>query len=144
MAGCGPSAMSGPVKRLEVRAAGLEVQIADTGRGNYLFGYDRPRQSKTFNIGPSGFQKVIAAFAPYRSKAAPIEDVAKRTAAGTCPKSAVYTTDQGGISVRWIGEGFDNLLDVDFGCDYEKNASRNEGLSAALKSLPVPEPVSLP
>ena len=144
IAGCGPSAMSAPVQYLEVRAAGLEVQIADTGRGHYIYGYDRPRKSQFFNIGPSGFQKAIKAFAPYRSESGSINDVAARISAGACPDGISYGTDQGGISVRWIGRGFDNLFYVDFGCDYEKNASRNEKISAALKSLPIPESISLP
>jgi hypothetical protein len=55
-----------------------------------------------------------------------------------------YVTDNGGISFRWIGASVDQFYSVDYGCERDRYAARNEELRAILKSLPVPEPDSLP
>jgi hypothetical protein len=45
---------------------------------------------------------------------------------------------------QWTGPDYEQFYNVDFGCEAPKHSERNKELAAALASLPVPEPLSLP
>lgn len=143
--GCGRSALSVPVETVELWAIGLDVRITSQGEGSYLSGTPDPfRKRTTFEIGSSGFKRLMTSIAPFRAQAGPTEQTVERSFNTACAKGVPFVTDQGSISVRWIGKGLDQVYIADLGCDYIRNTSRNKTLLAILNSLPVPKPLALP
>jgi hypothetical protein len=143
--GCGRSASSLPVESVELGATGLDVRITSQGKGSYLYGMSNPSQKRTtFDIGSTGFKRLISSVAPFRIHAGPIKQTVERFYNNACSEGVPFVTDQGLISVRWTGKGFDQIYIADLGCDYDRNAARNKKLFAILNSLPVPKPMPWP
>lgn len=143
--GCERSALSLPVEVVELWALGLDVRITSQGKGSYLYGTPNPsRKRTTFEIGSTGFKRLMTSVAPFRTQAGPTEQTVERSFNTACPKGMPFVTDQGSISVRWTGKGLDQVYIADLGCDYVRNAARNKKLLTILNSLPVPKPMRWP
>ena len=55
-----------------------------------------------------------------------------------CPEGVPEITDAGGFWVHWVGPGYDRHYSADFGCDHERNRTRNDELRSVLQALPLP------
>lgn len=147
LAVCACSAEAGeqPVEHVELRASGLDVSINHKGNGRFVssqrFGH---QQSGTFHVGPAGFDRMLNSLSAYQKQSGPTEETSRRFLASDCSGQLLLVTDAGTISVRWVGPSLDQTYIVDFGCDYQRHAERNQKLRNILKGLPVPEPASLP
>jgi hypothetical protein len=134
-----------PVSSLELRAPDLYISLNAAGDGWYQTENSRPTPvQKTIRTGPAGFERLLSQVAPFRSQSGPTDETARRFLSTNCPDGVPYVTDNGALSIRWMGKAVDQIYIADLGCDYERNAARNERLFTILESLPVPEPMALP
>lgn len=130
-----------PINDLEILAPGLKIQIDSQGRGQ--FQKRLTKQEGHFVLSPSrlaDLQKRLEPFRPSQKITSETELLKQLTQ----PCSGDYITDQGGVDIHWSGPGVDQWYSADFGCEPGKNVAGNEELQAILRSLPVPEPESLP
>lgn len=141
-ASCGDS-MPPAMDQIEIFAPGLEISIKQNGAGQ--FHQQVENKKGHFNLGREGFVKLQTRTEPYRishdamSAEAVSDYVAK---AKRCDID--YINDQGGITFHWQGQSVDQFYTVDYGCDHERHAARNQTLREILASLPVPPPAPLP
>ena len=124
----------GPVDTLELGAGNRNATVNKDGKGKFHFAHagDEP-----FTITPQTFRQIEARLASYRSGATPKTKLDLN--ASFCPDPLPHATDQGFITVRWIGPDADEFLIIDRGCDRDRNAARNRDLLAILDMLPVPK-----
>lgn len=131
------------VDRLEIRAPGLKVVIDRQGNGS--FKQSSSDKSGRFVLSPEKLAVLRNRTEQFRRSrdtipASKMLDYARH--GGRC--EGPYVTDNGGISFHWTGPSLDQFFVVDYGCDPERYKTRNDHLQSILKSLPVPEPDSLP
>ena len=130
-----------PIKRLEIWASGLEIQIDGQGRG--FFQKRSTNQQGRFVLPLNRFAELRTRLEPFqRSDEAISEGALREKLSKPCPHN--YVTDQGGMTIHWSGPALDRWYWIDFGCDPKKNAAANKELKSILSSLPVPEPDGLP
>jgi hypothetical protein len=131
------------LRELSIRAPGLEIVI--DGRGNGTFLKRSSGEKGRFSLTSSQYDALVERMEVFRNSSeaidgADIEKLVERD--GRCDGD--YVTDNGGILFHWLGASIDQYYSVDYGCDRDKYAVRNAELKAILRSLPVPEPDSLP
>jgi len=131
------------LSELAIWAPGLEITIDGQGNGRFFkrFSGEKGR----FTLTSKQFQALARRMEVFRRSPDTIagKDMKEHVLNGRrC--SGPYVTDNGGISFHWLGSSVDQFYSVDYGCDRERHAARNKELRAILKSLPVPEPDSLP
>ena len=133
------------VEKIELRVSGLDVSIGRMGEGKFVSSQRvGHRQSGMFEIGPGGFDRLLNGLSPYQRQSGPTAETSRRFMASNCSEKLPYITDNGMMSVRWIGPSLDQIFIADFGCDYKRHAERNHNLKGVLSSLPVPKPAPLP
>lgn len=135
-ASCGASANPEQVDSIELRSTGLRVSVEAGGTGRFVRGSPVEGQRPTsFEIGPTGFRRLLAQLAPFRSYAGPTAAASQLYLSSGCPKDVPYVTEAGMISVRWIGSDSDQIYIADLGCDYKRRATENQRLRAILQNL---------
>ena len=137
LAACG-AAEPITLNQLEIRAPGLEIIIDEDGKGQF----DQSFQNKRgrFTLSRQQFADLMKRIEPFRlsdetMKGTEVSDFLKT--GNRCDGD--YVTDNGGISLHWLGPSVDQFYIVDYGCDRERHAART-----ILASLPLPDPNGLP
>lgn len=129
---------------MEIWAPGLEIVIDSGGKGH--FKQVTTGKSGNFSISSTEFSELRRRTEPFRLSPETITagQLSEKNLNDSWRCDGNYVTDNGSISFHWIGPSLDQFYFVDFGCDREKNAARNQTLHAVLASLPVPAPDSWP
>ncbi|MBB5716560.1 hypothetical protein FHS94_003430 [Sphingomonas aerophila] len=131
------------LRQVAIWAPGLDITIDVEGNGRYL---NRSNgEHRCFLLASKQLDDLIRRMEVFRRSPQTMagEDVRAFSLRGV-PCDGPYVTDNGGMSIRWLGTSVDQFYSADFGCDRDRYAARNKELRAILKSLPVPEPQSLP
>ncbi|MBB5716436.1 hypothetical protein [Sphingomonas aerophila] len=121
----------------------MDITIDGQGNGRFLNRFDG--KDGRFSLNSKQLEHLVRRMEVFRRSPQTMAggDVRAFALRGV-PCDGPYVTDNGGISFRWLGTSVDQLYSADFGCDRDRYAARNKELRAILKSLPVPEPQSLP
>ncbi|HET9638227.1 MAG TPA: hypothetical protein VFP12_03385 [Allosphingosinicella sp.] len=133
------------IDRIEIKVTGwsaVEIALDRGGKGSFRLSEPFPRgNSGALSVTPDRFQTLRRRLEPYRRQSVPVtEESARRFIEAKCPEGVPSVTDAGGIYIRWIDETSDRHFAADFGCDPERQASRNEQLLGIVNSLPLPTP----
>ncbi|MBW0144773.1 DUF6438 domain-containing protein [Sphingomicrobium clamense] len=112
----------GPCPVYVVTAASDGIGVYD-GRQNVLV-----TGKRTFAMSQAEWEAFKAALQPYR----PTGNMEYRGANCT-----TIATDLPSVEVAWGGDGQQDILHADFGCDMEKNQAMYNALAAAPRHLPI-------
>ncbi|HEU0100296.1 MAG TPA: hypothetical protein VFQ67_16175 [Allosphingosinicella sp.] len=143
LAGCGDRSPP-TLDRIEIRVSGwsaIDIDVKSDGSGSFKLSHPFPEgRSGAFPGSPPRFQRLRERLDPYWRQGVPTtKETAQEFIERTCPRDLPFATDSGAVYIRWVGPGVDRHFLADLGCDYERNASRNEDLLAVVHSLPVPK-----
>jgi hypothetical protein len=130
------------LSQIEIMAPGLEIEI--DGRGNGRFRQTSGDRRGRFLLSADQLSELRNRTEPFRRSrdARSSSEMQALVLKNHC--DGHYVTDQGGITIRWIGPSIDQFYSIDYGCDPERHVARNAELRALLAVLPVPEPDILP
>jgi hypothetical protein len=144
MAGC--SQQPPQIDRIEMKTAGwpaAEVSIERNGEGRYQHYNDLlpgKLEEERLSIPPGQFADLVRRLEIFRAQAVPFNDeTIQAFIMQRCPAGVPQVTDAGRAWVHWIGPSVNVHYAVDFGCDHERHAERNDALRALLEGLPVPK-----
>ena len=139
VAGC--RAQPSEVDQIEIRLTGatdLDVTVNRQGKGHY--DDRRPMgESGSFSITRAQYMHLLDRLQPYRRLAAPVTAKGRPESIDmTCAKGTPVLPGTDTISVHWTGNHLDEFYGVNLVCDWKRKAVDNDGLFAALRSLPIP------
>ncbi|WP_444858413.1 hypothetical protein [Sphingosinicella sp.] len=117
----------------------IEVEINSQGQGRYRVSDFPGERQGAFSISPQQFTALVERLEPFqRQSEAMSEESITRMLEFRCPEGTPEVTDAGGFWVHWMAAGYDRHYSADFGCDRERNRTRNDELRNILRALPLP------
>lgn len=134
------------IDNLEVVAPGLQIAIDGQGNGRFIKrSWRRAEEAGRFKLNEKQLGALIRRLEVYRRSDAVIAAKDFKHVWMQAPHcDDTYVSDNGGITVHWLGPALNQFYIAEYGCDPVRNGPRNRDLQAILHSLPVPEPEILP
>lgn len=143
LTGCGVTAAP-KIEQIELRYSGpvaTDVRINPSGDGHFHISVPEPvGRSGAFKLRQQDFRSFLTKLEPYRARAVAFSEAsARKFSRARCPPDVPFRLHAGAMYVRWIGPSTDEHTLIDFGCDAERNAQRNQSLRDVFYSLPLPD-----
>ena len=141
LVGCGASDAPN-VEQIELRYSGpvaTDVLINASGHGQFHTTAPEPTgASGTFKLSQQDFRSFLTQLDPYRARAVAFSEAsARKFSRARCPPEVPFQLHAGAMYVRWTGPSTDVHTLIDFGCNAERNARRNQTLREVFYRLPL-------
>src|SRR3954451_15086837 len=130
------------IDQIYIRESGgiaTDITVNGHGRGRFRVANYPKEKSGSFSWSPKHFSELQKRLEPFRTKAVPVtRESAEYFVMEPCHKGVPFMFDAGAVYIHWTGPRVDEHYLADLGCDYKRNAKRNDELLDIVKSFPIP------